>query len=305
MIQSPSLYTDITAPSWIMRLPRGWHPYARLMRLDRPIGTWLLLIPCWWGMAWTLPDGALWSWDVAWMAGLFALGALIMRGAGCVVNDLYDRDLDARVERTSLRPLPSGEVTVRQALALLAVLVAIGGLILLTFDWKTVGVGAASLILVALYPLMKRVTWWPQLFLGFTFNWGVLVGGMAVAHTLSPSLILLYLAGVAWTLGYDTIYAFQDIADDEKIGVKSTARLFKAHPKWAVGGFYALFFTLILAACVVEGKDWTVSLNFVLAALYQAWQIYQWNPANPADCLKRFKDNRNEGLFVLLGLISV
>ncbi len=219
-------YTDIKTDTWLDRtLPPALMPYAQLMRLDRPIGTWLLLIPCWWGVTLACPKI-----PNIWFMVLFALGAVVMRGAGCVVNDIYDRNLDKQVERTRTRPLASGEVQLWQALVFLVLLLVIGFGILLLFNHFTMGLGVSSLLLVFTYPAMKRISWWPQLFLGFTFNWGALMGWSAVTNNLSISVILLYIAGVFWTLGYDTIYAYQDRNDDERVGVKSTARFLGDSP---------------------------------------------------------------------------
>lgn len=225
--------------SWIdRRAPAPTRPYLKLMRLDRPIGTWLLLIPCWWGLALApRPDG--FSFNDARLALLFAVGALVMRGAGCTVNDILDRKIDAEVARTRSRPIPSGQVSVLQALVFLAAQLAVGLVVLLQFDWPTIRLGIASLVLVFTYPLAKRVTWWPQIYLGLAFNWGVLMGWTSVTGGLAWPPTLLYLAGIVWTLGYDTVYAHQDKRDDVRIGVKSTALRLGRHSRAVVGACYA------------------------------------------------------------------
>ena len=214
--------SDIPRESWLTRLlPRAAWPYARLARLDRPIGAWLLLFPCWWGIALAAP-----GWPDPVLFALFALGAVVMRGAGCTWNDITDRDFDARVARTADRPIPSGAVSVRQAAVFLAAQLAVGLAILLCLNRAAIGLGVLSLALVFTYPLMKRVTWWPQFFLGLAFNWGALMGWAAVRGDLAAPALLLYAAGICWTLGYDTIYAHPDREDDALIGIKSKSLLF-------------------------------------------------------------------------------
>ena len=219
---------DAVRGNWVdHRAPAATRPYLRLSRADRPIGTWLLLIPCWWGLL--LAAGAdpagLRPFDL-WIAVGCALGAALMRGAGCTWNDLADRDIDARVARTRSRPLPSGQVTPKQAAAWMVAQAAVAFAILVTFPTEAVALGTASLALVAIYPFAKRFTWWPQVFLGLAFNWGALLGWAAHARGLGAAPLLLYGAGILWTLFYDTIYAHQDREDDALIGVRSTARLF-------------------------------------------------------------------------------
>ncbi|MDR3449495.1 MAG: 4-hydroxybenzoate octaprenyltransferase [Alphaproteobacteria bacterium] len=293
-----SFFTDIRRTGWVETLPPVVQPYARLMRLDRPIGTWLLLLPCWWGVALasdTFPN--------LWYMVLFGLGSVIMRGAGCVVNDIYDRNLDRLVERTSIRPLASGEIKLWQACLFLAGLLTLGLGILLLFNKATIILGVSSLILVFTYPLMKRITFWPQLFLGFTFNWGVLLGGMAVQNTLTLPIILAYLAGVLWTLGYDTVYAHQDKRDDELADIKSTALLFGENSlRWV-----ALFYTISLALLALAG--WAAGLGqiyhwgLIVAACYALVRLILWKMDDPASCLSCFKSNRDFGLIILLAII--
>ena len=291
-------FTDIPQTGIVAMLPEPARPYARLMRLDRPIGTWLLLLPCWWGIALSsrvLPNLGLMI--------LFGVGAVVMRGAGCVVNDIYDRKLDQQVERTSLRPLACGEVALWQALLLLVVLLALGLGILMLLNRPTIIVGALSLLLVFTYPLMKRVTWWPQLFLGFTFNWGVLMGGCAVAGLIGFPNILAYIAGIFWTLGYDTIYAHQDMRDDAEVGIKSTALLFgDTSPRWVVL-FYALALLFLALAGWAAGLSAAYQWGLLAAACFAAVQLVLWKSQDPENCLRRFKSNRDFGLIVLAAIV--
>lgn len=283
---------------WLERLPPQVQPYARLIRLDKPIGTWLLLLPCWWSLALAAP-----KFPNMWLMLLFALGAVVMRGAGCIVNDLYDRNLDRQVARTATRPLASGEVTVTQALLLLAALLVIGFGILLCLNQFTIWLGAASLILVAIYPLMKRITWWPQLILGFTFNWGALLGWSAVQGAIGLPTLPLYIAGIFWTLAYDTIYAHQDRADDAAVGIKSTARLFgEASLPW-VGLFYAIALLFLMLTGVSAGLGKAYYILLTAAGFFAAAQLFLWRADDPANCLKRFCANRDFGLIILIAII--
>jgi 4-hydroxybenzoate polyprenyltransferase len=294
--------TDISDEAWVVRLaPAPARPFLKLARLDRPIGTWLLLYPCWWGLALAPRPGGF-GWVDLWFAGLFAVGAVVMRGAGCTVNDILDRDIDARVERTRSRPIPSGAIGVPSALLFLVLQLLIGLLVLLQFDGPTAALGAASLVLVFTYPLMKRVTWWPQAFLGLTFNWGALVGWSAVDGRLAAPALVLYAAGVAWTIGYDTIYAHQDREDDARIGIKSTALLFGDRSRLWVGLFYAATVALLAAAAVLAGVAWPVWPFLALAAWQLAWQVAGWRLADAGDSLLRFRSNRHFALLVLAGL---
>ena len=244
--------TDIPAGDWIdRRLPAIARPYARLARIDRPIGIWLLMFPCWWGTALATP-----GWPDPRLLALFAIGAAIMRGAGCTLNDLADRDFDARVARTAGRPIPSGAVSVRQAIAFMIALCLAGLLVLLQFNLFAVGLGASSLLLVAVYPFAKRVTYWPQAVLGLTFNWGALVGWAAVRGDLGWPAVVLYAAGLLWTLGYDTVYAHQDKEDDILIGVKSTALKLGAATKPWLWAFYGGAIALLALAGALAGLSW-------------------------------------------------
>ncbi|MDF2781965.1 MAG: ubiA [Geminicoccaceae bacterium] len=283
---------------WIDHLPEWLRPYAVLARWDRPIGTWLLLWPCWWALA-LAPGRPDW-----WLVPLFGIGAVAMRGAGCVVNDLTDRELDARVARTRERPLASGRLGVSQALAFLALQLVVGGLVLLALNGVAVVLALASLPLIVIYPLMKRITWWPQAFLGITFNWGALVGWAAATGELATPALLLYAAGFFWTLGYDTIYAHQDKADDALIGIKSSARrLGAATPRW-LWGFYGVTLALLAAA------GWSAGLGFwfypflLAVAGHFAWQIRTLDLEDPRSCLRRFRSNRELGLLVCLAIVA-
>jgi 4-hydroxybenzoate polyprenyltransferase len=281
---------------WVERLPKRWQDYAALARWDRPIGTWLLLLPCWWGQA--LAPGL----PSPWLMLLFAIGAIAMRGAGCTVNDLVDRDFDRKVARTRNRPLASGRLKTREALLFVAAQSAVGGLVLLALNGTAAAVALMSLPLIVAYPFMKRITYWPQAFLGITFNWGALVGFAAAAGTLSPATFLLYAAGFFWTLGYDTLYAHQDKEDDALIGVKSTALLFGAATGRWVLGFYAAVLALLAAAGFLAGKG----PLFWLMLLPLAWHLLNQTRAlrldDPADCLARFRSNRDAGLLVFAAL---
>ncbi|MBI3506318.1 MAG: 4-hydroxybenzoate octaprenyltransferase [Proteobacteria bacterium] len=291
--------SDIPKGGWVDRfLPRGWRPYARLSRLDRPIGTWLLLFPCWWSILLARPALG----DAAWLFALFGLGALVMRGAGCTYNDLVDREFDAAVARTADRPIPSGQVSVRAAIVWLVAQLGLGLVILLQLNLFSIGLGVASLVLVFTYPLMKRVTWWPQFFLGLAFNWGALMGYAAVAGGLDAAPLLLYLAGIFWTLGYDTIYAHQDKEDDALIGVKSSARRLGARTVPALYFFYGA--TMIVLAIVGEkaGLATAYAVALALGAAQLVWQVKAGNIDDPADCLAKFRSNRLFGWLVLAGI---
>ena len=297
---SEQIATDIPSESWIDRFaPEVIRPYLRLARLDRPIGTWLLLLPCWWGAALATP-----AWPDATMFVLFTIGAVVMRGAGCTVNDLADRKFDARVARTATRPIASGQISVLKAFVFLALQLLLGLSILLQFNAFTVALGVSSLLLIVLYPFMKRITYWPQLFLGFTFNWGVLLGWAAVKGELSAPAFVLYGAGIFWTLGYDTIYAHQDKEDDVLIGVKSTALKFGDGTKPWLVGFYSITVILLAATGLLANLAWPFYSGLTLAALHLAWQIKSVDIANSKNCLRRFKSNRDFGLILLAGIIA-
>ena len=258
--------SDIPKDGWVDRLlPARARPYARLARLDRPIGTWLLLFPCWWSIAFASPQPL--SRESLILFALFGIGALVMRGAGCTFNDICDRDFDAQVARTRDRPLPSGQVTVRGALVFLAVLLAAGLCILLALNPFAIAVGVASLVLVFTYPLSKRVTYWPQFVLGLAFNWGALLGWAAVRGEIGLAPVLLYVAGIFWTLGYDTIYAHQDRRDDVTAGVKSTARRLGLGSKPWLFAFYLIAAALFAATGHVAGLGWIFFAGLALATM--------------------------------------
>jgi 4-hydroxybenzoate polyprenyltransferase len=277
-------------------LPVRFIGYAQLARLDRPIGTWLLFLPCFWGLA--MASAQYHSYPPIGMIALFAFGALVMRGAGCTVNDIADRDIDAQVARTAQRPLPSGRVRLTQAIRFLIMQLLLGLLVLVQFNMLTVMLGIASLALVAIYPFMKRITYWPQFFLGLTFNWGALMGYSAVAGELSPAAWALYGAGIFWTLGYDTIYAHQDREDDALLGVKSSAlRLGQATGR-ALIVFYAAMLGLLIMAGLWGHMSLLYWIGMVVTGWHLAMQIYQLD-INRADvCLRLFRSNRDTGLIV-------
>lgn len=295
--------SDIRADHWVLRqAPAGARPYLRLARIDRPIGTWLLLFPCWWSLA--LATGAEGRWPDWRLMVLFGLGALIMRSAGCIINDLADRDIDGRVARTAQRPIASGEIGIAQALAFLAALLLAGLIILLQLNGFAIALGAGSLLLVAAYPFMKRITYWPQAWLGLTFNWGALLGWAAMRGELNTPAFVLYAAGIAWTLGYDTIYAHQDKEDDVLVGVKSTALKFGAATKTWLTGFYGLTACLLALTIYAAGLAWPAYLGVMAAAAHFAWQIQTLDIHDPANCLARFKANRFVGWLVLAGFVA-
>ena len=300
--------TDMPAQGWVDRLlPAALRPYAKLMRLDRPIGTWLLLWPCWWSLVFALEKApaATREWFyLAWLYALFGLGAIVMRGAGCTYNDIVDREFDAKVERTRTRPIPSGQVSVKAAAVFMLALLLVGLSILLQFNWYAVALGGASLLLVFTYPLMKRITYWPQFVLGLAFNWGALLGWAAVAGSLGWAPALLYVGGIAWTLGYDTIYAHQDKEDDILVGVKSTALKLGAATRPWLAGFYAAALALFAAAGIADGLGWTYYVALALGAAQLAWQVADVDLDNAADCLLKFKSNRYFGWILVAGLFA-
>lgn len=295
-------FTDIDQTHWTLRyLPPWARPYGRLARWDRPIGIWLLLFPCWWSSA--LAAAPNWAQLAGYMA-LFTVGAIAMRGAGCTWNDILDRKVDAGVERTRGRPLPSGELKLHHALIWMALQGAVGAAVLFKLNKFAGGVALLSLLLVAVYPAMKKITSWPQVVLGFAFNWGALVGYAAVTQTLSWATIALYLGGVAWTMVYDTIYAMQDQRDDAVVGVKSTARRFAAAPRRWLTFFAVLALALWTATGLLAplGAGYFVLLACIAA--HFVWQIALLKPHDPADCLMRFKSNRAVGWMMLAALVA-
>lgn len=308
---TPGTVADAVPGNWVDRLaPARARPYLRLSRADRPVGTWLLLIPCWWGLALAAgTDG--WRWPDLWIALGCAAGAWLMRGAGCTWNDLTDREFDAQVARTRSRPLPSGQVTPRQAAVWMGAQALAAAAILFTFDRAAIALGIAALAPVAVYPFAKRFTWWPQVFLGIAFNWGALLAWAAHTGGLGWPPVLLYLSGIAWTLFYDTIYAHQDKEDDALIGVKSTARLFGAQTGRWLAAFLVLTVVLMTAAvlaALLPGSG-AVRLAVGLCAPWALgwhllWQLRALDPDDPANCLRLFRSNRDAGLIAALFLAA-
>ncbi len=292
-------HTDIAAEGWVARLPTVWRPYVLLARLDRPIGAWLLFLPGLWGilLAGTTPGRA------GRLILLFGIGSVIMRAAGCVVNDLWDRDIDRLVVRTAARPLASGVLRPRQAAAFLLILLLLGLAILLQLNALSQALGAASLLLVGLYPLAKRVTWWPQLVMGFTFGFGAPLGYAAASGRIDGAWGALYAAAIFWDLGFDTIYAHQDREDDALVGVGSTARLFGER----TGPFLAICYSGTILLLAVAG--WLAGLHpwfypaLAFPALLLAWQVHRLAIHDPARCLGLFRANREVGLAVAAAIL--
>jgi 4-hydroxybenzoate polyprenyltransferase len=288
-------WVDTHAPLWS-------RPYLRLARPDRPIGSWLLLLPCWWSAA----LASAMAHDVSRLPlviALFFVGAFAMRGAGCTWNDITDRDLDAKVERTRSRPIPAGQVTVRQALAFLVAQALVGLAVLLQFNRFAIVTGIASLAIVAAYPFMKRITWWPQVVLGLAFSWGALMGFAVILGQIGAPALLLYAGSIAWVIGYDTIYAHQDTEDDALIGVKSTARLFGERTHRALVVFYALAVILIGVAISLAGAGGAAWIGLGAFTVHLGWQIARLRIDDPALCLRVFKSNRDAGLLLFAGLL--
>jgi 4-hydroxybenzoate polyprenyltransferase len=281
--------------------PQIFRPYLRLARLDRPIGSWLLLMPCWWSLA--LAGMAAGTAPSIRNIVLFFIGAFAMRGAGCTWNDLVDRDLDAKVERTRSRPIPSGQVSVVQAAVFLIVQALVGLAVLLQFNSFTVLMGFASLGVVAIYPFMKRITYWPQIVLGLAFSWGALMGWPAVFARLDWAPLILYAGSICWVIGYDTIYAHQDREDDALIGIKSTAILFRDRTKPMLAVFYSAAVGLIGLAGTLAGGGVYFAIGLAAFAAHLAWQILSLDINDPAHCLKLFKANRDAGLILFLATI--
>jgi 4-hydroxybenzoate polyprenyltransferase len=289
--------------NFVDRSPPTLRPYLRLSRFDRPIGAWLLLIPCWWSAALAavyagapLPN--------IWHLVLFFIGAFVMRGAGCTWNDIVDRDIDPLVERTRSRPIPSGQVTTKQALGYAIAQSLVGFLVLIQFNLFAVGTGIASLAIVALYPFMKRITYWPQIVLGLAFSWGALMGWAGAFGRLDLPAFLLYAGSIAWVIGYDTIYAHQDRDDDALVGVKSTALLFGPRTKPMLGVFYGLAVALIAAAGFSAGAGIVFVVGLAAFAAHLGWQIRRLDIGNPDLCLKLFKSNRDAGLILFAGFCA-
>jgi 4-hydroxybenzoate polyprenyltransferase len=288
-------WVDTVAPSWL-------RPYLRLSRLDRPIGSWLLLLPCWWSSA-LAAIAAHARAPSLWHIALFFVGAFAMRGAGCTWNDIVDRDLDASVERTRSRPIPSGQVTVTQAALFLLGQSLVGFAVLISFNTFTIALGIASLAIVAVYPFMKRITYWPQIVLGLAFSWGALMGWAAAFGSLNAPALLLYAGSISWVIGYDTIYAHQDREDDALIGIKSTALLFGARTKPMLALFYGIAVVLIGAAGYFAGAGFVFAVGLLAFAGHLCWQIARLNIADPDNCLAVFKSDRDAGLILFAGLL--
>jgi 4-hydroxybenzoate polyprenyltransferase len=299
---STNAVADAQSGNWVDRSAPPWlKPYARLARWDRPIGIWLLFWPCVWGLGLAAIDSPARGFDW-WAALLMFIGAALMRGAGCTFNDIVDRDIDDKVARTRLRPIPSGQVTAKKALLFLVAQSLVGALILFQFNRFTIWAGIASLVLVAIYPFMKRITWWPQAFLGLAFSYGALVGWSSQAGSLSLAPLLLYGGTILWVIGYDTIYALQDIEDDAMIGVKSTARLFGSRAKPIIGGFYAAAYVLWLAAATLAGAGVIFAILSLVVAGLLAWQVWTLDGTKPGNPLIRFRSNHYAGLGLALAL---
>jgi 4-hydroxybenzoate polyprenyltransferase len=302
---------DASQDNWVDRYaPLAMRPYLKLMRADRPVGTWLLLWPCFWSITLAAPlgDGLiglrhLYLPELGTLL-LFAIGSFVMRGAGCTINDILDHKYDAQVARTRSRPIPSGAVSIKQAWLFLIALCLTGLVVLLQFNWFTVALGASSLILVGLYPLAKRITYWPQAVLGLTFNWGALLGWTAITGSLSLPPVLLYLGCICWTIGYDTIYAHQDKDDDAPLGLKSTALKFGDQTKYWLIGFYSTAIALFACAGVSAGIGWIYFLGLSIGGWHLMRQISRTRVDDPARCLAVFKSNRDFGAILFASFLA-
>ena len=298
-----SAVADADAGNWVDRFaPASLVPYLRLARADRPIGFFLLALPCFWSVS--LAGRSIdESYPDLWLLFLFAVGALVMRAAGCTYNDLVDREIDAQVARTRSRPLPSGQVTPRAALIFMLALCLIGLVVLLSFNSTTIWLGFGVIPIVSLYPFVKRFSHWPQAVLGLAFNWGALLGWPAVLGRLDWPAIVLYAGAVAWTIGYDTIYAHQDREDDDLIGLKSTALKFGRATKAWLALLYAIAWLAIVAAGIMAHAGTAFLLGMTAAAAQLAWQVVTLDIDDPENCLKRFRSNRDFGAIVLAAIL--
>ena len=292
-------FTDIRRTNWMEKLPAAVHPYIYLMRLDRPIGWWLLLIPGWWAIALASIEP---SARTVLMLFLFWIGAIVMRGAGCIINDLWDRDIDGQVERTRLRPIAAGQIKIEDAIIFLILLLGIGLSVLILMPPLTIFLGILTIPLIVIYPFMKRITWWPQAFLGITFNFGALMGWTAMTGELSWAAFFLYISGIFWTLGYDTIYAHQDKEDDLAVGIKSTAIRFGDQAYQWVIGFYDAALLFFLFALISAGAEWYTYILCTFAFVFTARKIYLWKPEDKQSSLDTFKSNKETGLFLFAAL---
>ena len=303
--ETQAIPADAAGRTWVEGAPSVWQPYLRLARLDRPIGTWLLYWPCVFGLSLGAAQhhrGYLHAATDWGLLALFAVGAMVMRGAGCTYNDIMDRDIDAKVARTRGRPIPSGAVSVRQAWVFAAAQCAVGFVILLCLNRFAVLIGAASLVLIAIYPFMKRLTWWPQAWLGLTFNWGALLGFAAQAGRITAADLVLYAGCFFWTLGYDTIYALQDAEDDALAGVKSTARLFGTHARTWIFLFYLMAYALIAAAAVFGLRTPFAAFLLLPALAHFIWQVRRLDIESPETALQLFRANRDAGALIALAV---
>ncbi len=298
--KDPLTPPDSALPQWLESVPERARPFVTLARLDRPVGIWLLLLPCWMGFVqMRIPLGLQWG-DLLWI-GLFSIGAIAMRGAGCTWNDIMDREVDARVARTAARPLPSGQVTLVEASSFLGAQLFIGLLVWLVLPGDAKIVALLALPLVAAYPFMKRITWWPQAFLGFTFNWGVFVGAATATHVTFAS-VFLYIGLVCWTIAYDTIYALQDREDDAMIGVKSTARLFGDKVLTGVFVFHLAAMVLITVSAYFAGAGRIGALIGLAYLAHAVWQMMRLSPNKETNALSVFKSNVWAGALIVIGL---
>ena len=302
--------SDAPPDNWVdAHAPAALRPYLRLSRADRPIGTWLLLLPCWWGLTLAILADQSPRWEDLWIFVGCGLGAWLMRGAGCTWNDITDRNIDAQVARTRSRPIPSGAVSVKQALAWMVLQSLIALCILLTFNRAAIAMGVLSLLTVTIYPFAKRFTWWPQVFLGLAFNWGAMLAWTAHSGSLGWPAVTLYVAGISWTLFYDTIYAHQDTEDDALIGVKSTARLFGADTvNWLK--YFLVGTVLLMGIAIIQAGQPQASILALALALggpwamgwHMAWQLRGFDHENDAKMLQLFRANRDTGLIPLIVL---
>lgn len=301
---SVGVVADAVSGHWAdTQLPARLRPYARLARWERPIGWWLLLWPCWWSLA-LASDVAGRPWPDPWHLVLFLVGAVAMRGAGCTWNDLVDRDIDDKVARTRSRPIPSGQVTVRQAKIFLVLQALVGLSVLLQFDRFSILLGISSLGVVAIYPFMKRFTDWPQAFLGLAFSWGALQGWAVTMHGLAVAPVLLYIGSILWTIGYDTIYAHQDKEDDEIVGVRSTARLFAENTAAWLTGLYGTAVVLFAIALVLTKVGPLAFVGLAAFAVHLIWQVRSLDIRDPDLCLRLFRSNRDAGWLFFAGLVA-
>jgi 4-hydroxybenzoate polyprenyltransferase len=302
MNESSGRVADATG-NWVDSLaPPFSRPYLRLARLDRPIGSWLLLMPCWWSVGLAgMHEG---RFPGLWSIVLFFIGAFAMRGAGCTWNDLVDRNLDGLVERTRSRPIPSKQVTIAQATTFMLAQALVGLLVLIQFNHFTVVTGFASLLVVVIYPFMKRITYWPQIFLGLAFSWGALMGWPAAFGRLDWPALVLYAGSICWVIGYDTIYAHQDREDDLLIGIKSTALLFGERTRPMLTSFYVAAVVLIAGAGLMAGGGIFFMIGLIAFAGHLAWQVTRLDIDDPEHCLMLFKSNRDAGL-ILFGAMLI